>query len=178
MFTKGLIHARSRLPGVPLYQLDARDLPFQDEFDLVCAFDVLEHIDADDRALASMFRATRSGGGALVTVPQHQRLWSKSDVDALHVRRYNRRELVSKLVTAGFVVRYVTSFITTVLPLMAISRLFSRFNIAAKDPWAEFRQAERIGSVLERLVAIDLAFIRRGVSLPIGGSLLAVASKP
>jgi SAM-dependent methyltransferase len=177
LFTQGLQYAHARLPGVPLYQLDARDLPFEEEFDLVCALDVLEHVDADDRAMGSMYRAIRPGGGALVTVPQHPSLWSSADVSAHHQRRYTRRELLGKLEAAGFAVRHVTSFVSSLLPLMAASRMVSRLRRGAYDPWAEFRRTQRIGPVLERVAALDLALMRRGASLPAGGSLLAVATR-
>src|SRR5439155_17137550 len=47
----GLVTARRRLPGAQLYQMDACSIPFEDEFDVVGAFDVLEHVDDDEAAL-------------------------------------------------------------------------------------------------------------------------------
>ena len=79
IFTDGLIFAKARLPGVELYQMDARRIFFECEFDVVGAFDVLEHLVEDESALAQMFNAARPGGGLLVTVPQQRYLWSASD---------------------------------------------------------------------------------------------------
>ena len=59
---EGLVHARRRLPEVPLLQLDARRLPFADEYDVIGAFDVLEHIDDDVRRCASIHAALHPAG--------------------------------------------------------------------------------------------------------------------
>ncbi len=44
IFADGLVIARSRLPQVEFYQMDAQRIPFECEFDVVGAFDVLEHL--------------------------------------------------------------------------------------------------------------------------------------
>ena len=62
-----------------LIQMDARSIPYTDEFDVVGAFDVLEHVEQDAEALSAMYRACRTGGGILITVPQHKFLWSAVD---------------------------------------------------------------------------------------------------
>ena len=74
-FVEGLHTARRRLRDVPLLRADARQLPFTDRFDAVGAFDVLEHIDEDERVLDEMFHVVHRGGGLIVTVPQHRALW-------------------------------------------------------------------------------------------------------
>ena len=88
----GLDIARSRVPSASFLQRDARDLDARDAFDVVGAFDVLEHIPDDIGVLAHLYRAVRPGGGVLVAVPQHRWLWSRVDELGHHVRRYQRRE--------------------------------------------------------------------------------------
>ena len=90
----GLSFASRRVPRASLFQMDARNIPFRDEFDIVGAFDVLEHIQEDERVLAEMYQATKQGGGIVITVPQHAFLWSNVDETAGHVRRYDARELL------------------------------------------------------------------------------------
>jgi len=63
IFIEGLRYAEKRLPGVSLFQMDARRIPFENEFDVIGAFDVLEHIAEDDVILAQMFHAIKPGGG-------------------------------------------------------------------------------------------------------------------
>src|SRR5882672_11415009 len=71
VFSAGLSFAAERLPGVELFQMDARRIPFREEFDVVGAFDVLEHVEEDEEILFQMYQATRKRGGILVTVPHH-----------------------------------------------------------------------------------------------------------
>lgn len=63
IFSNGLSFAKQRLSDVSLFQMDARRIPFENEFDVIGAFDVLEHIDEDNDVLSQMFQATRQGGG-------------------------------------------------------------------------------------------------------------------
>jgi len=68
-FAAGLEIARRRLPDVDLFQLDGRRLPWEDEFDVVGAFDMLEHVEEDQQVLAELIRVVKPGGGALISVP-------------------------------------------------------------------------------------------------------------
>jgi SAM-dependent methyltransferase len=167
--------ARGRVPAASLYQFDARSIPFREEFDVVCAFDVLEHIEDDMAALREMHAAAKPRGGLLLTVPQHRWLWSPPDDYAGHRRRYTRGELLDKLHAVGFEELMVTSFATAVLPLMAVSRARLRLFRARYEPTREHAQASRVDALLDRLMRIDISLIRRGHSLPFGGSLLVAA---
>jgi SAM-dependent methyltransferase len=174
---EGLAHAAARVPDVSLLQFDARRIPFDTEFDVVCAFDVLEHIDEDERAFAEMRRAIRPGGGMMLTVPQHRWLWSATDECAEHKRRYRRGELVSKVSAAGFTVRRVTSFVTLLLPAMAMMRLRGRLGRVPVDPAREHLTAQRLTAPLECVLAMERLLIAHGADLPVGGSLLLVARR-
>ena len=176
--TSGLAFARDRVPGARLYQFDARSLPFDREFDVVGAFDVIEHLDEDERVLSQMWRAVRPGGGALITVPQHRWLWSAEDDAGGHKRRYTRRELVEKVERAGFSVERVTSFVSVPLPLMAASRLRARVGMRHDpDSSVELSLPRPLDRLLEAAMTAERALIRRGMSFPAGGSLLLVARR-
>jgi SAM-dependent methyltransferase len=177
LFRSGLEVAGRRLSGTPLFQIDGRALPFSAEFDVVGAFDVLEHIEEDERVLGELHRSVKPGGGVLITVPQHPRLWSAADDYGRHVRRYTRSELVGKLRRAGFRPVRVTSFVSLLLPLLALSRLTKRPSDTPYDPKSEYRATARVDPLLERVLTLERAAIRRGVDFPAGGSLLAVAQR-
>jgi SAM-dependent methyltransferase len=179
LFEEGLRVARTRWDSVRLLQADARALPFGSEFDLVGAFDVLEHIADDATALSETRRVLRPGGGILITVPQHRWLWSAADDYAHHHRRYSRPELTARIEAAGFKVQMVTSFVTLALPAMALSRVGRRLRGQSRadfDPWAEFRIPRRLNSAFEGLAAAERYGIARGASLPVGGSLLVAGT--
>ena len=175
-FLQGLAVARSRLEGVELEQIDATRIPYEGEFDVAGAFDVIEHIEDDRAALRELHRALRPGGGAIITVPQHRWLWGQWDEAARHVRRYARRELVAKVRAAGFSVALATSFVSLLLPLMAASRLRRRYSGRERDR-SELRPARPVNAALSRVMRMEATLIRRGCRLPAGGSLLVVARK-
>jgi SAM-dependent methyltransferase len=173
---EGLRVAAHRVSGIRLVQMDARQIPYQEEFDVIGAFDVLEHIDDDQAVLAEMHHALVRGGGLIVAVPQHRWLWSAVDEYSQHYRRYTRKELTIKLASAGFRLEHVTSFMTLVLPAMLLSRITKR-DAAAMDPGAELKLGGATNVILGWLCACEAQATHRGWSLPWGGSLLAVARK-
>jgi SAM-dependent methyltransferase len=176
--TDGLAFAARRVPAAELVQMDARRIPFREEFDVAGAFDVIEHIEDDQAVLRELCAALAPGGGLLLTVPQHPALWSEYDVHAGHVRRYRRAELRAKVAGAGLEVVRMTSFVSLLLPLMFLSRLTQRAPSAQYDPLAELRIAAWLNGSLGAVLGVERALIRAGVSFPAGGSLLAVARKP
>lgn len=177
VFSSGLSFAAERLPGIELFQMDARRIPFRDEFDVVGAFDVLEHVEEDEEILDQMYQATRKRGGILVTVPHHPFLWSQADDYARHVRRYKTQELKDKVKRAGFDNVRITSFVSILLPLLIISRFKQRLTREDFDPMSEFRIGPLMNATLEKVLDGERALIRAGLSLPFGGSLLLVARR-
>ena len=177
IFSNGLNYAKDRVSRCDLFQMDARDIPFEEEFDVIGAFDVLEHIAEDERVLSEMYRAIRPGGGIILTVPQHAFLWSQADRYACHVRRYSARDLKQKVQQAGFSVARMTSFVSLLLPLMMLSRLKQHDPNKVYDPLAELKIGGLTNWVLGKILGMERALIRMGLSLPAGGSLLLVARK-
>ena len=173
----GLGFAEERNPSAKLFQMDATDIPFEDEFDAIGAFDVLEHIEHDRLAIEGIFRALHPGGTAIITVPQHKFLWSAQDRRAGHFRRYGTTELQDRLEAAGFIVELRTSFVTLLLPALAISR---KLGTASDDqtPSLEFRLPRVANIALELTLDVERLLCARGVRLPVGGSQLLVARKP
>jgi SAM-dependent methyltransferase len=175
VFLEGLQFARTRVDSVRLMQLDARCLPFVDEFDAIGLFDVIEHIEEDQAVLSQASRALRPGGILLITVPQHRFLWSPADEQAGHVRRYARRELVQKVEQAQLRVLRCTSFVSLLFPLLMISRIRRRGR--EYDANAEYRVPRVVNKLLELALSAERAAIRLGATLPFGGSLLLVAHR-
>ena len=175
-FEEGLVFARQRIPTATFTQLDARLLQEHDRYEVIGAFDVLEHISEDVDVLENLARALTSTGHLLITVPQHSWLWSSVDEQACHVRRYSCRELVRKVRSVGLRVEYVTSFVSLLLPLMLMAR--SRANTTDYDPMAEFRLSPWLNRSLEAVMSLERKLLKSGVTFPMGGSLLLLASKP
>jgi SAM-dependent methyltransferase len=177
LFMEGLACAAHRLRRVPLFQMDSRRIPFEEEFDVIGAFDMLEHIDEDEEVLVQLFKATKRGGGVILTVPQHRFLWGPLDEYSFHKRRYTRRELVGKVKRAGFEIVYATSFVSFLLPLMMLSRTKQLMSKGNFDPLAEFKMSRVLNSALEKVMDVERVAIRSGISFPTGGSVLLVARR-
>jgi SAM-dependent methyltransferase len=178
LFKEGLSITGRRLPDATLFQMDARKIPFECEFDVIGAFDVLEHIKEDAEVFTQMFRALRPGGGIIISVPQHPFLWSVVDEYSHHQRRYTRRELVKKVKATGFEVKRVTSFTTLLLPLMMLSRMTPKPPVQEYNPMAEFEINPGVNTLLRGILDLERLFIRAGLSFPAGGSLVLVAGRP
>ncbi|GLY20863.1 class I SAM-dependent methyltransferase [Micromonospora sp. NBRC 101691] len=113
--------ARER--GLDVIRADARHLPVASAgLDLVVAFDILEHVDADHLAAAEIRRTLRPGGTALIAVPCDMRLWSAHDVAVGHVRRYDRESLRATVEKAGLVVDELWSWNVLLRPVAAWRR--------------------------------------------------------
>jgi SAM-dependent methyltransferase len=177
LLSAGLEFAAARVGRAHLCQMDARYIPFEAEFDVIGAFDVIEHIVEDQGVLDRAFRAVRPAGGIILSVPQHAFLWSQQDVYACHVRRYSRADLTEKVARAGFSVERVTSFVTLPFPLLLLSRLRKRHAAERFDPLDELQIGDTANAMLERTLDIERRLIMAGASLPFGGSLLLVGRK-
>lgn len=177
IFIEGLRHASHRIERGALLQMDARSIPFRDEFDVIGAFDVIEHIREDDRVVAEIWKALAPGGGVLITVPQHPALWSVQDEVACHQRRYRRGEMEEKLRAAGFRVLMTTSFVSFLLPLLAISRLRTKKPSEDYDPTSELKLPQPVNRLLFAVLLFERQLIRIGVRFPAGGTRLIVARK-
>jgi SAM-dependent methyltransferase len=178
IFVEGLQFAAARLPGIDLFQMDARAIPFRSEFDVIGAFDVLEHIENDCLVLRQMWQAVKPGGGVLITVPQHPFLWSSVDDNAFHKRRYTRAELAAKLRDADFEVLHMTSFVTLLLPFMLLSRLRFKGRRKESADHPEFRIPPLLAKLFATVSRVEESLIRKRHSLMAGGTLFAIARRP
>jgi trans-aconitate methyltransferase len=175
---EGLVFARQRVPTAHFTQMDARCIPYESELDGIGAFDVLEHIKEDDIVLQQIYKALKPGGFVFITVPQHRWLWSAVDEYACHVRRYSADELHQKIRKASFEIIQSTSFVTTLLPAMYLSRLLQRKKMdVSMDAMAELHINPILNKIFEWFLYFELALIGVGISLPVGGSRLLVARK-
>lgn len=77
---------------------DVTALPFPDRsFDLVCAFDIVEHIEDDQQAFCEVSRVAKDDAIIVLSVPLHPACWSAFDTLVGHVRRYKPDELLAIL---------------------------------------------------------------------------------
>jgi SAM-dependent methyltransferase len=90
---------------------DVTALPFRDRaFDLVCAFDIVEHVEDDRRVFAELSRIARPGASLIFSVPLHPARWSAFDALVGHVRRYEPDHLVVLLREHGLTLERTAVF--------------------------------------------------------------------
>ncbi|MBO3128906.1 class I SAM-dependent methyltransferase [Dermatophilus congolensis] len=109
--------------GLAVMRADAMQLPLPDaSLDLVTAFDVLEHLEEDDRCVKEVARVLKPGGAFLVAVPADPKLWSSHDVAVSHLRRYTRETLTQVLDQPGFRLEWMKSWMVLLRPAVALRR--------------------------------------------------------
>jgi len=94
--------AQSRLPETARLVTSIDEVDDRD-FDLLCSFEVLEHIDDDLGELRRWLTHVKPGGMVLVSVPAHRHRFAAADEGVGHLRRYDLADLVALLDRAGLV---------------------------------------------------------------------------
>ncbi|HEY0645477.1 MAG TPA: class I SAM-dependent methyltransferase, partial [Nocardioides sp.] len=154
------------------------DLPFADgTFDVVSAFDVVEHCADDSRAVAELVRVLAPGGRMLLSVPAYQWAWSDHDVRAGHHRRYTRSEIVGLVKGSGLQVLRATYAFAGVFPLFAAERLRRRLRPAPADDSRLPQVSPTVDRVLMGACHAEARLLRR-TDLPFGSSVFVAAVRP
>lgn len=153
-------------------------LPFRDAtFDVVAAFDVVEHCEPEARAVAELARVLRPGGRLLVSVPAYQWAWSDHDVRAGHHRRYTRGRLVAALEREGLRVERATHAFALVFPMFVAERAGRRLRPPAPGASRLPQPAPAVDRLLRGLCRLEARLLARR-DLPFGSSVLVAAVKP
>ena len=179
VYAESLALVRRRVEAPLLLVDEGRFPPLGPGFTLLSLFDVLEHIDDDRGSLAWAYSVLEPGGYLALTVPAHPFLFDDMDRLACHRRRYRRRELRDKLRGAGFEVRHLTHFMAPLVPMLALTRSLRRLTRRGRAPHkeAELRLVPGINAAMRGLLKLELLALR-GLALPLGSSLLAIARRP
>jgi hypothetical protein len=145
-------------------------------------FDVLEHIEHDTTFVHHMFELVRPGGLLYLTVPAFNWLWSMSDVDAMHYRRYTRRSLAGVLENK-FDVLYSTYLFQRLVPITFMARALPyAIGLARTKPASAYKTdhaagSKRLANTLNRWLEGEVSMIAAGRTAPMGSSLLVVARR-
>jgi len=180
LFEEGLRLAKHRC-GALLVRGDVHASPFQCRFEIIGAFDVIEHLHDDRQALRDFHRLLANDGFLLLTVPSHMALWSYFDQASGHYRRYSRKQLEQTLDACGFRVEFVTEFMMVLYPILWISRRVSGWMRGSKPADESLNSDLRVFPVLNPILLLllswELPFILRRIRIPLGSSLLAIARR-
>jgi SAM-dependent methyltransferase len=165
-----------KLRGYTICQCSVLQTPFRaDSFDCIVGLDLIEHLDEDLVALQELYRICKAGGYLCVTVPAFQLLWSFHDELNHHKRRYTKPQLELQLRAARFQVLRCSYFNSFLFPLILLGRIFGRSG--GEEPGPEWHIPRRaLNAGLSRTFAGELPLLK-GLNLPFGASILAIAKK-
>ncbi len=142
-------------------------------FDLVGAFDVIEHIEDDAAAVEAIAKRLKPGGKFVATVPAHQWMWSAHDVVNHHHRRYSLKQFRRLIEGSALKLEKIGYFNSILFPVAVAERMASKLR--GKDDSDLSLPAAPLNRALEKCFAAERHLIGR-VPLPPGLSLFAVAS--
>lgn len=185
-FSDALDFCKRRNSGYEYYQHNFSNRIFFEEFDGICAFDVLEHIENDDLILKNMYYALKPGGYIFVTVPAGKRLWSAMDIYSEHKRRYSMQELRTKIEDTGFKVIKISYFMTLLYPFLLLFRKLSLRTSSMNDKDMKEQIKKEVTNQLQPNAIINFLFflifslevpLLDLVTLPFGSSLICIGKK-
>ena len=155
----------------------AAPLPFADgSFDVVCALDILEHLDDDAAAARELQRVCKPGGTVIAYVPAYSFLWGYNDDYSHHKRRYVKAELSALLSGAGLSVRESGYFNALLFVPTLAARLLQRAAPRLTDGMEHSTRPTPLNRILTSLFRVELPLLRRG-PLPFGTSAYCIAEK-
>ncbi len=159
-------------PSVVLATADVTRVPLMSQqFDVVVALDVLEHVDRD-RFLSETRRLARPNGWLLLSVPAFPCLWSALDEAAGHRCRYRRSGLEAELSRVGWRLEHWTHYQALLFPLVFASRRFPGHRFHG----LERRPPKRTGRLLGAINRLEVRLFARR-RLRFGSSLVALARR-
>jgi SAM-dependent methyltransferase len=164
-----LHHLLDEYPNIRIDRLDLNhDAPWleAERIDTVVCLNVLEHVEHDESALASLFRVLTPGGRLVLLVPALPALYGSLDRALEHHRRYARDELLGKLRAVGFEVEASWFF-----NLLGVPGWYVNSRILRRTTFPPVQLA-----LYDRLVW--LFRVESRFRLPVGMSLIAIGRKP
>ena len=179
IFLEAIKFCMKRNAGDDYYIVNLYSMPFIEQYDLICAFDVIEHIDDDCKVFKNIHSALKKDGQLLITVPANKKLWSYFDIHCEHKRRYNKEELTKKIEDAGFEIIRISYFMTLLFPFIYVSRLRYK-NIKDSDKNANSFNELSINHFLNILFYSIFnieSYLIKYINLPFGSSLICLARK-
>ena len=160
-----------------LYEIK-QQLPFaSNTFDMVCAFDVLEHLKDDNLIIKEIYRILKRGGHLFLIVPAYQWLFSSHDRALGHQRRYNRKQILTLLKSANFKIIKISYTNMLLLLIAAPLRLINKNKKNQIKTDVSIRVPNFINKILIALLRKEIDFMIK-YSLCFGLSITGVAKKP
>lgn len=178
-YDKDCCEFASEKTGLEIINGSITELPFSNQvFDLVCAFDVIEHVEDDQLAVLEMKRVAKNGAVLLITVPAFMSLWSHHDVINHHFRRYRINEIEDLFNKQSDGNKIFVSYFNFILftPIYIIRQFSNLFISDEKRPGSgsdfETFKPGIMNTLLYNVLAIESKLINFNFKLPFGVSII------
>lgn len=165
--------------GLEIIHGSITELPFENNiFDLVCAFDVIEHVENDVLAVSEMKRVAKNNGLLFITVPAFMSLWSHHDVINHHYRRYKSNEVKKLFNSNNDGKELFTSYFNFFLfpPIYLVRTLSNYLKLGEKRSGSgsdfETFNPGILNKLLYSIMNFENIFIKNNIKLPFGVSYL------
>lgn len=141
-------------------------------YDIICMFDVLEHIHDDSKALANIRQSLAPNGLFIFSVPAYQFLFSGHDRKLKHFRRYSKKVIKERLHAQKFAIIEMYYWNSCLLPLVILRRLLTRKKLAS-----DINCCHWLNPLFSLILSLENRLISYGVRIPFGLSIVGVAKR-
>ncbi|MBL6664898.1 MAG: class I SAM-dependent methyltransferase [Rickettsiales bacterium] len=149
------------------------DLKLNQKFDLICLFDVLEHVKEDQQSLETINHHLHKNGKLILTIPAFQFLFSKHDLNLHHFRRYNKKQIINLLKQTNYQIEFISYFNFFLFPLALISRIL--FKIFPNSKAQDQTPNSTINNLFYTIFNCEKFFLKNNIRFPFGLSIIVIA---
>ena len=155
------------------YNKNFEEIRIKGKYDLIILLDVLEHLKNDRQAIKKLNNLNRKNGHLILAVPAYPFLFSYHDKIAMHYRRYSFKPLRRMLMKNNYEVTKATYFNSFLFPAIFLIRKI--FNTKGQE--SDVSKGGFFNRILKILGSIEVFFIRCGIRIPFGTSILIICRK-
>ncbi len=172
------------ISGIPVVNDSITEMRFEDNsFDLVCSFDVIEHVQDSQKALSELQRVCRSSGHIFITVPAFMDLWSEHDLMNHHFRRYtvpvlkkifqkNKHLSISYISYFNTILFIPIYLVRKTLGMIRNTQIAKQINRSSCAP-----NFSIMNGLLQRIFYMESILLNKRWFLPFGVSIMAILKK-
>lgn len=169
----------SEKTGLEIINGSITELSFSDNsFDLVCAFDVIEHVEDDQLAVNELKRVTKKDALVLITVPAFMSLWSHHDVINHHYKRYKINEVKQLFDSDNNGNKVFDTYFNSLLflPIYFFRKVSNLLKLGQKRKGSgsdfEAFKPGILNTILYKIMYFESGIINKKIKFPFGVSIL------
>jgi 2-polyprenyl-3-methyl-5-hydroxy-6-metoxy-1,4-benzoquinol methylase len=172
------------IPGIA--KIYETPIPFNlnQTYDVVCALDVVEHIEDDRRAVQWLTEHLKPGGHLIVTLPAYQWLFSDHDIAVGHYRRYTKQTLNGILPTELVILKsgYFNSVLFIIPAAIRLTKCLLKHLLPSRYSAVTLRKESSnvpgwLDSIFANILLVETKIIEKKPMFPFGLSVFCMAKK-